>query len=48
VIEVVKAEAVKEVEIEVAIKAEVNIEVEDTVIELKEEVIITLIIGYYY
>ena len=50
VAEVVEAEAVKVDKVEeVAIKAGVNIEVEDTAIELKEEeVTITLIIGYYH
>jgi hypothetical protein len=47
VVEVVEAEAVKEVEIEVAIKAGANIEVEDAAVELKEEeVTIALIIGH--
>ena len=45
----VETRVVKEVEVEVAIKARANIEVEDAVIELKEEkVIIALVIGYYY
>jgi hypothetical protein len=50
VVEAIEAKAVEEDEAkEVAIKAEANIEVEDVVIELKkEEVTITLIIGYYY
>ena len=49
VVKAVETEAVKEVEVEVAIKARANIEVEDAVIELKEEkVIIALVIGYYY
>jgi hypothetical protein len=49
VVEAVEAGAVKEVKVEVAIKAGANIEVKDTVVELKkEEVTITLIIGYYY
>jgi hypothetical protein len=48
-VEAVEAGAVKEVKVEVAIKAGANIEVKDTVVELKkEEVTITLIIGYYY
>ena len=47
--EVIKAEAVKADKIkEVAIKAEANIEVKDAAIEVKKEVTITLIIGYYY
>ena len=50
VVEVVKAEAVEADEVEeVAIKVEANIEVEDVVVELKEEeVTIALVIGYYY
>ena len=49
VAEVVEAEAVEEVEVEVAIEVGANIEVEDMVVELKEEeVIIALIIGHYY
>jgi hypothetical protein len=50
VAEVVEAEAVKADKVkEVAIKVKANIEVKDIVIELKkEEVTITLIIGYYY
>ena len=48
VIEVVEVRVVKEVEVKVAIKAEVNIEVEDIMVEVKKEVTITLIIGYYY
>jgi hypothetical protein len=50
VAEVIKAEAVKADKVEeVAIKAGVNIKVKDAAIELKEEeVIITLIIDYYY
>jgi hypothetical protein len=50
VIEVIEAEAVKANKVEeVAIKAGANIEVKDTVVELKEEeVTITLIIGYYH
>ena len=46
----VEAEAVKVDKVkEVAIKAGVNIEVKDIVVELKEEeVTIALIIGYYY
>jgi hypothetical protein len=47
VVEAVEVEAVKEVEVEVAIKAGANIEVEDAAIELKEEeVTIALIIGH--
>ena len=47
--EAVKAEAVKANKVEeVAIKAEANIEVENTAIKVKEEVTIALIIGYYY
>ena len=42
--EAVKADKVKEV----AIKAEANIEVEDTAIEVKEEVTITLVIGHHH
>ena len=49
VIKAVKAEVVKEVEVEIAIEARANIKVEDVVIELeKEEVTIALIISYYY
>jgi hypothetical protein len=48
VAEVVEAEAVKEVKVEVAIEARANIEVEDAAIEVKEEVTIALIIGHYY
>jgi uncharacterized protein YybS (DUF2232 family) len=49
VAEVVKAEAVKADEVEeVAIKAGANIEVEDAVVELEEEVTITLIIGHHH
>jgi hypothetical protein len=50
VAEVVEAEAVKADKVkEVAIKAGVNIEVKDAVVELKEEeVTIALIIGHYY
>ena len=45
IVKVVKVNKVKEV----AIKAGVNIEVKDIVVELKEEeVTIALIIGYYY
>jgi hypothetical protein len=48
-VEAVEAGAVKEVEVEVAIKAGANIEVKDMAIELKEEeVTIALVIGYYY
>jgi hypothetical protein len=48
-VEAVEAGAVEEVEVEVAIEAGANIEVEDVVIELeKEEVTIALIIGHYY
>jgi hypothetical protein len=47
VAEVVEAEAVKADEVkEVAIKAGANIEVEDAAIEVEEEVIIALVIGY--
>jgi hypothetical protein len=48
VIEAIEVEAVKEVKVEVAIKVEANIEVKDTAVEVKEEVTITLIIGYYH
>ena len=49
VVEAIEAEAVEEVEVEVAIEVGANIEVEDMVVELKEEeVIIALIIGHYY
>ena len=44
----VEAEAVKEIEVKVAIKTGANIEVKNIVIKLKEEeVTITLVIGYY-
>jgi hypothetical protein len=47
VAEVVEAEAVKADEVkEVAIKAGANIEVEDAAIEVEEEVISALVIGY--
>jgi hypothetical protein len=49
VAEVVKAEAVEADEVkEVAIEAGANIEVEDVAVEVKEEVTIALVIGYYY
>jgi hypothetical protein len=48
-VEAVEARAVKEVEVEVAIKAGANIEVKDAAIELKkEEVIIALVIGHHH
>ena len=49
VVEAIEVEAVKVDEVkEIAIKAGANIEVEDVAIEVKEEVTIALIIGYYY
>ena len=49
VVEAVEAGAAKEVKVEVALKAEANIEVEDAVVELEEEeVTIALIIGHHY
>jgi uncharacterized protein YybS (DUF2232 family) len=49
VAEVVEAEAVEVDKVkEVAIKAGANIEVEDTIVELEEEVTIALVIGYYH
>jgi hypothetical protein len=49
VTEVVEAEAVEVDKVkEVAIKAGANIEVEDTIVELEEEVTIALVIGYYH
>ena len=47
-VEAIEAEAVKEVEVEVAIKARANIEVKDIAVEVKEEVTIALVIGYYH
>ena len=47
-VEAVEAGAVEEVEVEVAIEAGANIEVEDAAVEVKEEVTITLIIGHYH
>jgi hypothetical protein len=43
-----EVEAVKKVEVEIAIKAGANIEVEDAAVEVKEEVTIALIISYYH
>ena len=50
VAEAIEAEAVKEVEVEVAIKARVNIEVEDTAVELKEVkvIVFTAILRFVY
>jgi hypothetical protein len=50
VIEVIEAEAVKADEVkEIVIKAEANIKVKNTAVELKEEeVTIVLIIDYYH
>jgi hypothetical protein len=48
-VEAVEAGAVEEVEVEVAIKAGANIEVEDAAVELKEEeVTIALVIGHHH
>ena len=48
-VKAIEAEAVKKVEVKVAIKAGANIEVKDAAIELKEEkVTIALIIGHYH
>jgi hypothetical protein len=48
-VEAVETKAVKADKVEeVAIKARANIEVKDTVIEVKEEVTIALIIGHYH
>jgi hypothetical protein len=47
VIEVIKAKAIEENEAkEIVIKTEANIEVKDAALEVEEEVIIALIIGY--
>jgi hypothetical protein len=49
VAEVVDIEAIKADKVdEVAIKTRANIEVKDIIVEVKEEVTIALIIGYYY
>jgi hypothetical protein len=50
VAEAIEAEAVKEVEVEVAIKARVNIKVEDTAVELKEVkvIVFTAILRFVY
>ena len=48
-VEAVEAGAVKEVKVEVAIKADANIEVKDAMVKLKEEeVTIALVIGHYH
>jgi hypothetical protein len=48
VVEAVEVEAVEEVEVEVAIKAGANIEVEDAAIKVEEEVTIALVIGHHH
>jgi hypothetical protein len=48
VVKAIEAEAVEEVKVEVAIKTRANIKVEDVAVEVKKEVTIALVIGYYH